>query len=39
MMDLQFVQQDTAGASGDNRIAFNVIGEIGAGHVADRGNW
>ena len=25
---------DTNGASGDNRIAFNVIGEIGAGHVA-----
>ena len=29
--------EDTAGASGDNRIAFTVIGEIGAGHVADRG--
>ncbi len=28
---------DTAGASGDNRVAFTVIGEIGAGHVADRG--
>lgn len=28
--------QDTAGASGDNRVAFNVIGEIGAGYVADR---
>ena len=29
--------EDTAGASGDNRISFTVIGEIGAGHVADRG--
>jgi molybdopterin molybdotransferase len=29
--------EDTAGASGDNRISFAVIGEIGAGHVADRG--
>ena len=29
--------EDTTGASGDNRIPFNVIGEIGAGHVADRG--
>ena len=29
--------EDTAGASGDNRIPFTVIGEIGAGHVADRG--
>ena len=28
---------DTAGASGENRIKFTVIGEIGAGHVADRG--
>jgi molybdopterin molybdotransferase len=28
---------DTNGASGDNRIAFNVIGEIGAGHVATQG--
>ncbi|KAA0955781.1 molybdopterin molybdotransferase MoeA [Sporosarcina sp. ANT_H38] len=28
---------DTAGASGDNRIPFTVIGGIGAGHVADRG--
>ena len=28
--------EDTTGASGDNRVAFNVIGEIGAGHVADR---
>ena len=28
--------QDTAGASGDNRVAFDVIGEIGAGYVADR---
>ena len=27
--------QDTVGASGDNRISFTVIGEIGAGHVAD----
>ena len=31
--------EDTAGASGDNRIPFTVIGEIGAGHVADRGDW
>ncbi len=30
--------EDTAGASGDNRIPFTVIGEIGAGHVADRGS-
>lgn len=29
--------EDTVGASGDNRILFTVIGEIGAGHVADRG--
>ncbi|MER2090106.1 MAG: gephyrin-like molybdotransferase Glp [Sporosarcina sp.] len=29
--------EDTAAASGDNRILFTVIGEIGAGHVADRG--
>ena len=29
--------QDTAGAAGDNRIPFEVIGEIGAGHVANRG--
>lgn len=28
---------DTVGASGDSRVPFNVIGEIGAGHVADRG--
>ena len=28
--------EDTADASGDNRVPFNVIGEIGAGHVADR---
>lgn len=28
--------QDTAGASGENRVAFDVIGEIGAGYVADR---
>jgi molybdopterin molybdotransferase len=28
---------DTTYASGDNRIPFTVIGEIGAGHVADRG--
>ena len=28
---------DTVGASGDDRISFTVIGEIGAGHVADRG--
>lgn len=28
--------QDTAGASGDNRVAFGVIGEIGAGYVANR---
>ena len=28
--------EDTIGASGDNRVSFNVIGEIGAGHVADR---
>jgi len=28
---------DTVDASGDNRISFTVIGEIGAGHVADRG--
>ncbi|MFJ7934165.1 gephyrin-like molybdotransferase Glp [Sporosarcina sp. NPDC096371] len=28
--------QDTVGASGDDRIAFDVIGEIGAGYVADR---
>ncbi|ARD48689.1 gephyrin-like molybdotransferase Glp [Sporosarcina sp. P33] len=27
---------DSAGASGDERKAFRVIGEIGAGHVADR---
>ena len=27
--------EDTVGASGDNRIPFKVIGEIGAGHVAD----
>lgn len=29
--------QDTVGASGDNRIPFKVIGEIGAGHLAHRG--
>jgi len=29
--------QDTVGASGDNRVSFNVIGEIGAGHVAEHG--
>ena len=29
--------KDTEGASGDNRIPFTVIGEIGAGHVAARG--
>lgn len=29
--------EDTIGASGANRISFKVIGEIGAGHVADRG--
>jgi len=29
--------EDTVGASGDNRIPFTVIGEIGAGHIADRG--
>jgi molybdopterin molybdotransferase len=28
---------DTTGASGENRIKFTVIGEIGAGHVAERG--
>lgn len=28
---------DTVGASGDDRISFTVIGEIGAGHVAERG--
>lgn len=28
--------EDTTGASGNNRVPFNVIGEIGAGHVADR---
>src|SRR5690554_2219092 len=28
--------EDTNGASGDNRVPFTVIGEIGAGHVADR---
>ncbi len=28
--------EDTAGASGDDRIPFTVIGEIGAGQVADR---
>ncbi|WP_342513392.1 gephyrin-like molybdotransferase Glp [Sporosarcina sp. FSL K6-1522] len=27
---------DTVGASGENRVAFTVIGEIGAGYVADR---
>lgn len=27
---------DSTGASGDNRLAFNVIGEIGAGHIGDR---
>lgn len=27
---------DSAGASGDHRKAFTVIGEIGAGHVADK---
>lgn len=27
---------DSAGASGDNRLPFNVIGEIGAGHIGDR---
>jgi molybdopterin molybdotransferase len=29
--------EDTIDASGANRISFKVIGEIGAGHVADRG--
>lgn len=29
--------EDSIGASGDNRIAFKVIGEIGAGYVAERG--
>lgn len=29
--------EDTVGSSGDNRLAFQVIGEIGAGHVADSG--
>lgn len=29
--------EDTVGASGDHRISFKVIGEIGAGHVGDRG--
>lgn len=29
--------KDTEDASGDNRIPFTVIGEIGAGHVATRG--
>ncbi len=29
--------EDTIGASGNSRMPFNVIGEIGAGHVADRG--
>ncbi|MHA6258817.1 molybdopterin molybdotransferase MoeA [Sporosarcina sp. CAU 1771] len=29
--------EDTVGASGDNRIPFKVIGEIGAGHLAERG--
>ncbi|MFD1927436.1 gephyrin-like molybdotransferase Glp [Sporosarcina siberiensis] len=28
--------EDTDGASGDSRVPFRVIGEIGAGHVADR---
>ena len=28
--------EDTVGASGENRIPFKVIGEIGAGHLADR---
>ncbi|WP_342508219.1 gephyrin-like molybdotransferase Glp [Sporosarcina sp. FSL K6-2383] len=28
--------QDTLGAAGDNRVKFNVIGEIGAGYVADQ---
>ncbi|MFS0576025.1 gephyrin-like molybdotransferase Glp [Sporosarcina sp. 179-K 3D1 HS] len=28
--------KDTVGASGDNRVAFSVIGEIGAGHVGER---
>ncbi|WP_318614867.1 gephyrin-like molybdotransferase Glp [Sporosarcina sp. YIM B06819] len=28
--------QDTTGASGDNRVAFSVIGEISAGYVANR---
>ena len=28
--------EDSTGASGDTRKAFNVVGEIGAGHVADR---
>ncbi|WP_438318946.1 molybdopterin molybdotransferase MoeA [Sporosarcina sp. FA9] len=28
--------EDTDGASGDSRVPFHVIGEIGAGHVADR---
>lgn len=29
--------EDTLGASGDHRIQFKVIGEIGAGHVGERG--
>ena len=29
--------QDTVGASGDNRVQFTVIGEIGAGYVANKG--
>lgn len=28
--------EDTGGASGENRIPFTVIGEIGAGHVAEK---
>jgi len=28
--------EDTVGASGDSRVPFQVIGEIGAGHVANR---
>ncbi|WP_153733251.1 molybdopterin molybdotransferase MoeA [Sporosarcina obsidiansis] len=28
--------EDSAGASGDTRKSFHVVGEIGAGHVADR---
>lgn len=28
--------EDTGGASGDNRIPFTVIGEIGAGHIAKK---